>query len=164
MWLLLKNLLFTLIVPGTMAVLLPYLLLGPRTPSRPPSWGAAQFAAVPVALVGLSIYVACVWEFARRGRATPAPVDAPRVLVVQGLYRYVRNPMYLGVLLFILAQAIFHVSGVLGLYAAAFLLVVHLFTVLYEEPALQRQFGGSYDTYRRSVRRWVPGRPFRPGN
>lgn len=161
MWLLLKNLLFTLVVPGTTAVLLPYLILERRTGFRPPSWGVAQIAAVPLALLGLFIYLACAWEFARRGRATPAPLDAPRVLVVQGLYRYVRNPMYLGVLLFILAESIFNESGVLALYATGFFLLVHLFTVLYEEPTLQRKFGGSYAAYRRSVRRWVPGRPFR---
>lgn len=121
-----------------------------------------QFVAAPLALLGLSIYTACAWEFARRGSATPAPFDAPRVLVVQDLYRYVRNPMYLGVLLFMLAETIFYESGVLALYAAASFLVVHPFTVVCEEPTLQRKFGSSYDAYRQSVRRWVPGRPFTP--
>jgi len=158
MWLLLKNLAFTVVAPGITGVLLPWLIA--RGGDRPDRWGAVETAALAVALIGAMIYARCVWDFAHRGRATPAPIDAPRVLVVQGLYRYVRNPMYLGVLLVIIAQALYFRSGALAAYAAGWLLVVHLFTVLYEEPTLLRLFGGSYEGYRRAVRRWLPGRPY----
>src|SRR5215213_6448350 len=99
MWLLLKNLAFTVIVPGTAAVLLPWLIVSGDPNPWPARWGGLQIAAIPCAVAGALIYARCVWDFAHRGRGTPAPIDAPRVLVVQGLYRYVRNPMYLGVLL-----------------------------------------------------------------
>ena len=158
MWLLIKNLVFTVAAPGTTGVLLPWLIV--RGGARPESWGAMRIVAIVIAVVGAMIYARCVWDFARRGRGTPAPIDAPRVLVVQGLYRYVRNPMYLGVLLVIVAQALFFRSGALAAYAAVWLLVVHLFTVLYEEPTLLRLFGESYERYRRAVRRWLPGRPY----
>lgn len=162
MRLLLKNVLFTLVVPGTVGVLLPYLIVSDRAPAIPRSWGVAQLAAVAVALLGLAVYLACIWQFAHRGRATPAPIDAPKVLVARGPYRYVRNPMYLGVLLWILAEALFFEAGVLVLYAGVFLLVVHLFIVFYEEPTLRRKFGSSYDAYREAVPRWVPRKPGRP--
>jgi protein-S-isoprenylcysteine O-methyltransferase Ste14 len=161
--LLLKNLAFTVIVPGTTGVLLPRLIVSGTAAARPAAWGALEIAAAACAIAGALIYARCAWDFARRGRATPAPIDAPRVLVVQGLYRYVRNPMYLGVLLVIAAQALFHRSAALAAYAAGFLLVVHLFTVLYEEPTLLRLFGPSYEEYRRAVRRWIPGRPYGGG-
>lgn len=160
MWLLLKNLVFTLVAPGTAAVLVPYLVVSRSPTSDVGAWGWPQWAAVPVALAGVLVYGRCVWDFAHRGRGTPAPIDAPRGLVVEGLYRYVRNPMYLGVLLVILAQALFFESRALAGYAAAFFATVHLFTVLYEEPTLRRRFDGSYERYRRSVRRWIPGRPY----
>lgn len=163
MWLLVKNVLFTLVVPGTTAVLVPYWILERRATPPPAAWGPAQLAAVPLGLVGLALYLACLWQFAHRGRATPAPIDAPRILVVEGPYRYVRNPMYLGVVGVILAWALGFESGELAIYAAAFFLVVHLFVVTYEEPTLRRTFGSSYDAYRDAVRRWVPGRPYRSG-
>jgi len=159
--LLLKNILFTVLVPGTAVVLLPYLVLGPSGRSTPEPWGAPQLAAVPLAAAGLLIYLSCLWDFARRGRGTPAPIDPPRVLVVEGLYRYVRNPMYVGVFLVLLAEVLFFESRALALYIVGWSVFVNLFVILYEEPALRRRFGFSYEEYRRAVRRWVPGRAYR---
>jgi protein-S-isoprenylcysteine O-methyltransferase Ste14 len=88
----------------------------------------------------------CIWEFARRGRGTLAPVDPPRTLVVQDLYRYVRNPMYLSVTMIVLGEALLTGSRVLLEYG-------------YEEPTLRRRFGPAYDRYRATVGRWVPRRP-----
>ena len=158
MTLFLKNLLFTLIVPGTMAVWLPHVVRESYGIGGDGAWDAAQLAAVPVGLAGLAIYLRCVWDFAHRGRATPLPMDSPRVLVVEGLYRYVRNPMYLGVLLVILAQVIWFQSPVLGIYLGAFWSFVHTFVLLHEEPALRRRFDGSYVDYCRVVHRWMPRR------
>lgn len=157
MTLFLKNLLFTLIVPGTMAVWLPHVVRESSGIGWDGAWDAAQLAAVPVGLVGLAIYLRCVWDFAHRGRATPAPTDAPKVLVVEGLYRYVRNPMYLGVLLVILAQVIWFQSLELAIYFGGFWLLVHTFVLLHEEPALRRRFDGGYVAYCRVVHRWLPG-------
>lgn len=159
--LLLKNLLFTVFVPGTVAGLIPYLILSRGAAAGPIAWGPAQVLALALGGLGLGVYLWCLWDFATVGRATPAPIHPPRTLVVRGLYRYVRNPMYLGVLLVLAGQVIFFASRPLLLYTLAWLAVVHLFVVLYEEPALTRRFDGSYEQYRGAVRRWIPGRPYR---
>jgi protein-S-isoprenylcysteine O-methyltransferase Ste14 len=160
--LLLKNIVFTVLVPGTVVVLLPYLVLGTSGRSAPVHWGAPQLVAIPLGAVGLLIYLRCLWDFATRGRGTPAPIDPPTVLVVQGLYRYVRNPMYVGIFLVLLAEVLFFGSGALAIYLGAWFLLVNLFVIFYEEPVLQRTFGHPYAQYRRAVRRWVPGTPY-PG-
>lgn len=162
--LLLKNLLFTVLVPGTVAGLLPCLILTRgEFAAVSIGLGPVQALALAIAGLGLGVYLWCLWDFGAAGRGTPAPLDPPRALVVRGLYRYVRNPMYWGVLLVLAGQVLFFGSRPLLLYALAWSATVHLFVVFYEEPALARRFGGAYDQYRASVRRWVPGRPYRPG-
>jgi protein-S-isoprenylcysteine O-methyltransferase Ste14 len=86
-------------------------------------------------------------------------MDPPKHLVVEGLYRYVRNPMYLGVLLLLLGETAFFQSSALLQYTVAWFIVVNLLVVFYEEPALRRRFGDSYERYVRSVHRWLPSRP-----
>lgn len=161
--LLLKNLIFTIVVPGTVTVFLPYLVLSQGPQAAPESWGASQYLALLPMGLGAAIYLRCVWDFAVIGHGTPAPIDPPRELVVRGLYRYVRNPMYLGVLMILLGEAVFFESRPLLQYAAGFLVVVHLFVVLLEEPILRRKFGEPYQRYCRLVRRWWPGRGYREG-
>lgn len=89
MVLLLKNLLFTIVVPGTVAVYVPLLVLR----NRPPASGIESGIAVVALAVGACFYAWCLWDFASYGKGTPAPIDAPKRLVVRGLYRYTRNPM-----------------------------------------------------------------------
>jgi protein-S-isoprenylcysteine O-methyltransferase Ste14 len=91
-----------------------------------------------------------------RGLGTPAPIAPTKFLVVSGLHRYVRNPMYIGVWLVILGEATLFHSLVLVAWAAFFCVPVHAFVIFYEEPTLRRQFGESYEEYRRSVPRWIP--------
>jgi protein-S-isoprenylcysteine O-methyltransferase Ste14 len=117
----------------------------------------------PVQLLGLicmgaggALLVACIWEFARSGRGTLAPVDPPRQLVVRGLYRYVRNPMYLSVSAVVLGEALLAASQAVFLYWAIWFALANVFVVGYEEPALRRRFSASYDAYRRDVGRWLP--------
>src|SRR5262249_26139074 len=98
----------------------------------------------------------CIWEFARSGRGTLAPMDPPRDLVVRGLYRYVRNPMYLGVTAIILGEALLARSQALVLYWAVWFLAANLFVIAYEEPNLRRRFGQSYELYTQQVGRWLP--------
>jgi protein-S-isoprenylcysteine O-methyltransferase Ste14 len=160
--LLLRSLFFTILLPGTVTVLIPGRIVSREglLPLRVVSpW--QYLALVPVA-VGTAILARCIWEFASRGRGTLAPIDPPRRLVVTGLYRYVRNPMYVGVLTVLLGEAALFRSVDLLEYAAVFFVIVNLFVLLYEEPALRRRFGESYEHYRRAVRRWVPGRPYPP--
>jgi protein-S-isoprenylcysteine O-methyltransferase Ste14 len=150
--LLLKNLLFTLIVPGTVGVYVPLLL----EQGRDPVSGPAFFLAVTIVAIGAAIYAWCVWDFANFGRGTPAPIDAPRRLVVRGLYRYTRNPMYVGVLTVILGWAVLYQATTVLLYAICVGVCFHLLVVLYEERHLARQFGTEYHDYCANVGRWLP--------
>lgn len=147
----LKNLLFTIIVPGLVAVVIPF-RIGSRR-GAPEPW---RYAAILPWVMGAAIYLRCVWDFALTGRGTPAPIDAPKVLVVKGLYRRVRNPVYIGVLLVVLGWWLYFGSLALLIYAAGLALAFHLFVILVEEPSLRRQFGDSYEHYCRTVHRWLP--------
>jgi len=150
----LKNLAFSVLVPGTVAGYVPWLLVRGTSPA-PEGWGIAR----ALYLSGGAIYLWCVWDFATFGRGTPAPIDAPRELVVRGLYRYTRNPMYLGVLTTILGWACLFRSGAVLLYASAVAAGFQLFILFYEEPHLQRTFGRPYADYCRRVGRWLPRIP-----
>jgi protein-S-isoprenylcysteine O-methyltransferase Ste14 len=98
-------------------------------------------------------------RFVIRGRGTPAPIAPPQRLVVSGFYRWVRNPMYVAIILVLVGEALLFRSSTLLGYAALLWLVFHIFVTLYEEPHLETTFGDSYTEYRRSVPRWVPRRP-----
>jgi len=153
----LKNLLFTVFVPGLVAGYVPWRMGASRLAdgARPAQW----LIAAPVFIAGASIYFWCLWDFGTAGRGTPAPIDPPKVLVVRGLYRYVRNPMYVGVLLAIVGWTILTRSPNVGIYGATVAMSFHLFVVFVEEPMLRAQFGESYGTYCRSVSRWWPTLP-----
>jgi protein-S-isoprenylcysteine O-methyltransferase Ste14 len=156
MLLLIKNLGFTILVPGTVAVYLPLRLVGSRFELLTGAWGIVQATALLPLAIGAAIYFWCLWDFAVHGRGTPAPIDAPRNLVARGLYGYTRNPMYIGVLLVIVGWSVFFRSWPLLLYAVAVGLLFHLFVRLVEEPILRKKFGESYLSYCRRVRRWLP--------
>ena len=127
-----------------------------------PGWRA--LGALPI-LIGLALMLWCVANFVVVGEGTPAPFDAPRRLVVSGPYRHVRNPMYVGGLLFLVGYALLFAefSPVLLWYAVGLIVAVNLFILAYEEPTLRRKFNGEYREYCRNVRRWIPRiRPWRP--
>jgi protein-S-isoprenylcysteine O-methyltransferase Ste14 len=148
-----KNLLFTIFIPGTVAVYLPLFIV---RGSSPTNTAVLFFAGLILLAVGAAAYFWTVWDFARFGRGTPLPIDAPRKLVVRGLYRYTRNPMYLAVLTIIIGWAWLYSDAHLLLYAVGVATAVHLFVIFYEEPALEKLFGGEYLAYRASVPRWLP--------
>jgi protein-S-isoprenylcysteine O-methyltransferase Ste14 len=152
MWLLLKNLLYTLVLPATFAIYLPLLIVEEGTPA---SLGSI-IASMPFFVVGGGVFTWCVWEFATVGRGTPAPVDAPKRLVVEGLYRYHRNPLYAGLFLVMLGWVILFLSKRLAVYVALAFVGFHLFVVLYEEPGLRLKFGNEYAAYCHQTGRWVP--------
>jgi protein-S-isoprenylcysteine O-methyltransferase Ste14 len=149
----LKTLLFTVAVPGTVTVVIPYLLLAPRAQFEV---GYVTLLGAVVIGLGVVIFLRCTWDFAFQGLGTPAPIDPPKLLVAKGLYRYLRNPMYVGVELIVLGQAILFQSRRLVIYAAVVALGFHLFVILYEEPELRRKFGASYEEYCKTVPRWIP--------
>ena len=114
---------------------------------------------VVLACAGGLLAAACIATFIVIGRGTPAPFDPPQEFVASGPYRYVRNPMYLGASAVILGAGLAFSSPSVVLLAFVLLLVMHLFVLLYEEPALARRFGRSYSDYRASVRRWIVRMP-----
>lgn len=158
--LLFKNLVFTVVVPGTFGVYIP-MAIARGTGARAGGVGLFWLLGFGLLILGALIYLICVMEFAVRGRGTPAPIDAPKRLVVGGLYQYVRNPMYVGVLSVVLGWTFLSRSLELLGYAALLALCFHAFIRLYEEPTLAKQFGPEYEAYLASVGRWLPKLPDR---
>jgi protein-S-isoprenylcysteine O-methyltransferase Ste14 len=150
----LRTVVFTLVVPGLVAVLIPYWLLGANTQ---PQWKGIGIVGLVLMLVGSAIYFWCAfWAFALVGKGTPAPMDPPRKLIVHGLYRFVRNPMYLGVGGVILGEALLFRSRAIAEYFVVWWLFVFAFVLVYEEPHLRRAFPADYEEYYRHVPRWIP--------
>lgn len=151
---LLNTLLFTVFVPGTIAGWLPYRFHGD---SPPTANLALRVIAVILIAVGTAIYLhTAFWGFVFRGRGTPAPVAPTKKLVVEGLHRYVRNPMYIGVATIVVGQAVLFQSWHVVEYLAVVLVIVQFFVRFYEEPTLARQFGAEYEEYKKRVPRWMP--------
>jgi protein-S-isoprenylcysteine O-methyltransferase Ste14 len=162
LWLAIRSLFWTVLLPGVVAGYLPWRYFGLRD--------VQLDLANPVHIVGLlciavgaALLITCIWEFARSGRGTLSPVDPPRELVVRGLYRYVRNPMYLSVTLIVLGEFLLTRSRPLLVYWVVWFIAVNLFVIGYEEPTLRERFGVAYDRYREEVGRWIPRLHFTHG-
>src|SRR5262245_50913188 len=138
----LKTALFIFFVPGSVIIAIPLwiILPGERALLDP---GLLRWLAIPMWLGGGSVLLWCAADFVRKGRGTPAPVEPPKELVVEGLYRYVRNPMYVGVLTATAGHAFWFGSLRLAGYVLALWLIFHLFVTLYEEPHLRQTFGAA---------------------
>lgn len=154
MKLFLKVALFTVLMPGTFAGVLPVLIAGDRAVAG----GATLVLAYGLFALGLVLYLRSAWDFAVFGSGTPAPIDAPKRLVTRGFYRYTRNPMYVASLTVVLGWATLFGAAVLVAYAILLFIVFSLFIRLYEEPRLAREFGEEYTTYVSQVGRWLPCR------
>jgi protein-S-isoprenylcysteine O-methyltransferase Ste14 len=128
-----------------------------RIPVTLPAWLSPIGWAL--ACAGALVAALCIATFVTRGRGTPAPFDAPREFVASGPYRWVRNPMYVGAAAVILGGGLALPSPGIVLLAFAFLLAMHLFVVLYEEPTLSARFGPGYERYKATVSRWLVRRP-----
>ena len=152
----LKTLLWSVFVPGAVTILVPYLLLSSKLELLPVELSSFRFlGVVPITLATL-LYLWCAWDFTFTGKGTPAPFDPPREIVVRGLYRYIRNPMYVAVLLMLSGEAVWFESVLILIYAAIVFSVFHVWVIFYEEPTLRRKFGESYEKYCRTVSRWIP--------
>jgi protein-S-isoprenylcysteine O-methyltransferase Ste14 len=143
---------FTAVLPGSVVVLVPWLLAGWRLAAS--GWlrvlGALLIAA------GLPVFASFLLRFVREGIGTPAPIAPTERLVVGGPFQRVRNPGYVAVIALVLGQAALFRSGAVALWALAIAVGFHVFVVLYEEPALRRRFGAEYEAYCRRVPRWWP--------
>jgi protein-S-isoprenylcysteine O-methyltransferase Ste14 len=150
-----RSVLWAVLLPGFIAGYVPWTFFGLNRLHLNLRSGQDLGGLFCIAL-GIALLLSCIWEFARSGRGTLAPVDPPRELVVRGLYRYVRNPMYLSVTIIILGEALLAWSHSLVLYWAVWFLAANLFVIGYEEPILRRRFGQSYELYTQRVGRWLP--------
>ena len=149
-----KTILLAPFVPGIPACLIPCALglaEGPRVEA-----GAFHLLGLVPFAAGAVLVLRCLGEFVVRGRGTHVPMDAPRQLVVSGPYRYVRNPMYVGVMLVLLGETVWFGALWVALYAICLCIAFHAFILLHEEPHLRRTFGASFEAYRHAVPRWIP--------
>ncbi len=150
----LRTAVFLFAVPGTVLVYAP-LAIAAAGFVRPDPNAALRALAVLAWGVGLAVSAWVVVAFATRGKGTPAPNAPTTELVQSGLYRYSRNPMYVGALLIVLGYPLWFQSLALVFYWFAVLLFFHLVIVVYEEPSLERRFGQAWTAYRRRVPRWL---------
>jgi protein-S-isoprenylcysteine O-methyltransferase Ste14 len=147
---------FLVLVPGSLAVLVPWLIS--RWQFAPPFFGFAGFRVIGVILIilGAPVLLNSFARFALDGLGTPAPMAPPTKLVVTGYYRHVRNPMYVSALLIVAGQALLFANVGLLEYAAAVWFGAHLFVLFYEEPTLRKKFGAQYNAFCAAVPRWIP--------
>jgi len=148
MFALLRTIVVSIVFLSMWAWFFPRWFLGRLTIVHPEAW----------IVVGIGVLISgwCALEFALRGRGTPAPFDPPRRLVVTGLYRFVRNPMYFGLAIMLIGEA-WLVGRIEIIYEMLIaLLCVSIFVIVYEEPVLRGKFGDDYIEYCRNVRRWIP--------
>jgi len=148
-----KSLFYLIFEAGLFALYIPLTLL--RVGSRTET-GIISLLAIPLWLIGSLIVLRCFCDFTFKGRGTPVPMDPPKELVVTGFYRYVRNPIYVGVLLIFLGHFLWFGYWALLIYTVFAFIGVHSFVVLYEEPTLTRKFGLAYEEYLKRVPRWIP--------
>jgi protein-S-isoprenylcysteine O-methyltransferase Ste14 len=137
--------------PGIVAGLVPWVIA-----SGAPQFGPLRGEGLVPLAVGAGCLLLCVRDFLVSGRGTLAPWDPPRSLVIVGLYRFVRNPMYLSALAIVLGWSLYFGSLWLLLYLAGLAVAVHIRVRMHEEPWLSRQFGADWDRYAGAVPRWIP--------
>lgn len=153
---------FFVVAPGTVVGVVPWLITRWEMPDFAGTWRAAQIIGVLLIAAGIVPVVHAFAQFAKAG-GTPMPLAPTQHLVVTGFNRFVRNPMYLGLVIVILGQALLFGSLGLVVYAAVMWIVTASFVHWYEEPGLTRQYGAEYDAYRDNVRAWIPrARPWTP--
>ena len=149
-----KTLLYMGALHGFFTFYIPYRLASLDTPWVDP--GPLRFIALPFWMLGTFMIIWCSADFVRKGRGTPAHADPPRELVIAGLYRYVRNPIYAGALFVQFGYILWFGSRIMVIYLLFFFLAYHILVVLMEEPILRNTFGTAYEEYCQHVPRWIP--------
>jgi protein-S-isoprenylcysteine O-methyltransferase Ste14 len=152
---------FLVLAPGVLAGVVPWRLTRWEVEEPLPYSAPLRVVGAVVLVAGVGVLLHAFARFVVEGLGTPAPVAPPRRLVVGGLYRYVRNPMYLAVAAAVVGQALLLGQLILVAYAVSVFAAFVAFVRLYEEPTLTRSFGADYDAYRRAVPAWWPRRPGR---
>lgn len=157
MWsLVVRNLFFTILQPGMVAGLVPYWILGSQfSETFKNSISPLQYISIFIFTIGLSLLFYCISLFAVKGKGTLSPADPTKKLVISGLYKLSRNPMYIGVMLILIGEAVFFNSSSLWIYTTIIFIAFNLFIIFHEEPRLKRDFGTEYQQYVKTVRRWL---------
>ncbi len=158
-WAFFGTILFTIVVPGTVVGVMPFVLTAGWTFGPPLAGEPSRWLGVALGVLATPLFVSFLSRFVREGHGTPAPIAPPQHLVVRGPFRWVRNPGYIAVVSMIVGQGLLFGSWAVLVYAACMALLFHFVVVVWEEPALRRTFGAEYEEYRRRVPRWLP----RPG-
>jgi protein-S-isoprenylcysteine O-methyltransferase Ste14 len=156
MFVLVRSVTYAALFIGLVLIYVPARVLSGSGIVRPATIEVQQVAGMVIGAAGGAVALWCIITFASIGKGTPAPFDPPRRLVIQGPYRFVRNPMYIGAGLALTSAALFYESLPLLGYAVLFFLATHVFVVWYEEPTLRQTFGQEYEAYCGQVRRWWP--------
>ena len=148
--------LFFLVAPAMLAGVIPWWVT--HWEFQPPFLAAeaTRLAGIALIVAGVPGVLDSFARFALQGLGTPAPIAPTQKLVVTGLYRHVRNPMYIAVVVVILGEALLFADWRLLCYGALIWLAFHVFVVVYEEPTLARTFGPEYEAFRANVPRWIP--------
>ncbi len=156
LWAYLGTVVFTVVVPGSVVGLGPYLIS--RWELRPPLLGLelTRWIGLAMFIIAVPAFADFLARFVREGHGTPAPIAPTRRLVVGGVYRRVRNPAYVAVIAMLVGQALFFGNLAVLEYVLLVAIGFHLFVILYEEPTLRRTFGREYQDYCQSVPRWIP--------
>lgn len=151
----LRNLFFTILQPGIVAGMIPLWIVSGKVSLLPLKMsGINHHVGVLLFAIGMVILFSCIFSFAMTGRGTLSPVDPTKKLVVGGLYRFSRNPMYVGVLMILAGETVYFKSICLFIYLLVIFLAFSIFIRLHEEPRLLRNFGAEYQQYCKDVRRW----------
>jgi len=156
-----RSLLFTLCIPGSATVWIPWLLVSQRIPPESTVPLSMRLPGGFLIATGAVLYCACLWDFTFTGLGTPAVWDPPVVFVSKGPYRFARNPMYLAIVSILMGEALLFRSIILAWTGVTFAVGFHFFVVFYEERALKQRFGSSYEHYCSQVSRWLPWWPAR---
>jgi len=151
----LKTIFFILLVPGFLLGVVPVFVI-PKIPGIGIPTGSWNWSAIPFWIAGITAVIWCAADFVRKGNGTPVPLDPPRELVVSGLYQYVRNPMYVGVLLIQVGNVLWFGTLAQAVYWFFLFIGFNLFIRANEEPSLRKTFGEAYQVYYQSMPRWFP--------
>lgn len=152
--LLFRNLFFTILQPGIVTVLIPYLILKCHGPINLPPLKRLTYPGIILYWAGLAILLTCIFSLALKGEGTLSPAAPTKKLVVSGVYSLSRNPMYIGITMMLAGEAIFFQSILLSVYALLCFAVFHIYIIKYEEIRLKKVFGDAYGRYCLQVKRW----------
>jgi protein-S-isoprenylcysteine O-methyltransferase Ste14 len=163
MWLWLKGILFTILVPGTVAGYIPYTIMRNRSPDM--NIGVFHWIGLIIIITGIIIYLLTAISFLLRGKGTPAIWftkaisfiigEEPMKMVSSGLYKYSRNPMYIGVITTVTGEGLFFQYSNVLWYALSLFILFNFVVIFIEEPHLEEKFGDEYKNYKKKTRRWI---------